>query len=197
MNAVRGNVRVGSVSGSFVRIALVAALAALAGCETGGQTGALVGGGLGALIGQAAGGDTEATLIGAAVGTGVGYIIGNEADKKHAQEMEKTAPAPDYAHAETGPLAGTRWQMVSLAPSDYAPPYASKILEFDRDGRLITTTTFSNGHVETTDERYRVVGGTLIVNKPGYLVNAKYGIEGDELIIDADEFRAVLKRLTP
>jgi hypothetical protein len=195
MNALRGNDRFGFGPVSRI-VAVLAALAALGGCETGGQTGALAGAGIGALIGQAAGGDTEATLIGAAVGTGLGYIIGNEADKKHAQEMEKTS-APTYQHQETGVLAGTRWQVVSLAPADYAPPFASKILEFDRNGQVITTTTYANGHVETTTERYRVVGGTLIINKPGYIVNAKFGIEGDELIVDSEEFRAVLKRLRP
>ena len=45
------------------------------------------------------------------------------------------------------------------------------------------------------DERYRVVGKALIVNKPGYLINATYGISGNELIVSADDFRAVLKRL--
>ena len=29
------------------------------------------------------------------------------------------------------------------------------------------------------------------------IVNAEFGIEGDEMIIDADEFRAVLRRLRP
>lgn len=52
------------------------------GCESSGQTGALLGTGVGALAGQAIGRNTTSTLIGAAVGGGAGYIIGSEQDKK-------------------------------------------------------------------------------------------------------------------
>ena len=56
----------------------------LGGCESSGQTGALVGAGAGAGIGQAVGHDTKSTLIGSAIGGLGGYIIGNEKDKKEA-----------------------------------------------------------------------------------------------------------------
>jgi uncharacterized protein YcfJ len=56
------------------------------GCETQGQSGALIGSGIGAGVGSIAGRSTEATLIGAAVGGGTGYIIGNEGDKKQQRE---------------------------------------------------------------------------------------------------------------
>lgn len=167
----------------------------LVGCETAGRTGALAGGGIGALAGQMIGGNTESTLIGAAVGTGIGYIIGNEKDKKHAKEMTQETKAHNYAHDEVKPLGGTRWLVMDLAPKDRVPPYASKIVEFRKYGRVITTTTNSDGTVDVTDERYRVVGNTLVVNKPGLLINARYGITGDEMIVSADDFRAVLKRM--
>lgn len=57
----------------------------IAGCESGGTTGAGLGALAGAGIGQLAGGDTESTLIGTAIGGGIGYLLGNEADKKQAQ----------------------------------------------------------------------------------------------------------------
>ena len=61
----------------------------MAGCETQGQSGALIGTGIGAGVGALAGGSTEATLIGGAIGGGAGYIIGNEGDKKQQrQEMQ-------------------------------------------------------------------------------------------------------------
>ena len=53
-----------------------------------------------------------------------------------------------------------------------------------------------NGKVEVFDENYRVVGDTLIVNKPGYLINAKYKIDGQELILTDPGFSAVLTRLS-
>jgi len=66
-------------------VVLIGSIWFLGGCESSGQTGALIGSGVGALAGQAIGRDTKSTLIGAAVGGGAGYIIGNEQDKKRAQ----------------------------------------------------------------------------------------------------------------
>ena len=40
-----------------------------------------------------------------------------------------------------------------------------------------------------------MVSNTLIVNKPGYMINAKYAIENDSLVIDCDKFSAVLQRI--
>lgn len=168
------------------------------GCKTGAQTGAVAGGGIGALAGQAIGGNTKSTVIGAAVGVGVGYIVGNEADKKKAKAMEEQkaqTTTVTYVHKEVGPLGGTRWMLVSLSPKDRVPPHVSKIVEFRSHGRVITTTTKLDGSVEVADENYRVVGSTLIVNKPGYIVNAQYSISGDQLIVSAEEFRAVLRRI--
>ncbi|MBW1896820.1 MAG: hypothetical protein JRI47_07150 [Deltaproteobacteria bacterium] len=69
------------------------ALFALAGCATSAQTGALGGAGAGALMGQMIGHSTGSTLIGAGIGLGLGYIIGNEMDKKKAQEKSATQPS--------------------------------------------------------------------------------------------------------
>ena len=73
---------------NFVKIILVVMITMTfvfnAGCESDAQTGALIGTAAGAAIGQAAGRDTESTLIGAGVGAVGGYIIGNESDKKKA-----------------------------------------------------------------------------------------------------------------
>jgi hypothetical protein len=176
-------------------IAILAFALSLTGCATQGQGGALIGGGIGALAGQAIGRDTQSTLIGAAVGTGIGYMIGNEKDKKHAKEMTQASKAPGYTHKEVGKLGGTRWQVTSLVPKNRVPLYASKIIDFRPNGRVITTTTKLDGSVEVFNESYRVVGKALIVNKPGYLLNAEFGIAGEQLIIVGEDFRAVLQRL--
>ncbi|MEO1008063.1 MAG: YMGG-like glycine zipper-containing protein [Planctomycetota bacterium] len=177
-------------------ILCVAALAAASGCQSDAQTGALVGAGIGALAGQAIGGDTESTLIGTAVGSGVGYVIGNERDKARARSLSDAQPAAAApTHSDVGPLAGTRWELVSLNPSDIAGEFTSKIVEFRGTGRVITTTTWPDGRVEVADETYRVVGDTLIVNQPGYIINARYDVSGSDLTISAQEFSAVLRRL--
>jgi len=164
------------------------AFATTVGCATKGRTGALAGGGVGAIIGQAAGRSTEATF-GAAVGTGVGYIIGNEVDKKEAKTLEAKNAIPNNA-----PLADTSWRVTSLV-RDEPLPHRSIVIEFRGNGRVITTRTLPDGKVERADEAYRVVGTTLIVNKPGYIVNAKYRIDGGELVVEAPRFRAALTRL--
>jgi hypothetical protein len=185
-----------SSTGRLATLILAWGAIVIAGCKTGGQTGALAGGGIGALAGQAIGGDTESTLIGAAVGTGIGYIIGNEADKKHAKPMSQSSSTTTSApHSETGALGRTRWQLVSLNPRDIVPPYASRVIEFTSTGRAITTTTKPDGSVETHDESFRVVGDTLIINKPGYLINARHRVSGSELVVSAEEFSAVLRRM--
>ncbi len=173
-----------------IGLAVCVPMLVIAGCATKGRTGALAGGGIGAVIGQAAGRSTEATLIGAAVGTGIGYIIGNEMDKKDAERLSKDESSP----IDNAPLAGTAWQVTSLA-GERKREFDSMVIEFGRNGRVITTTTEKSGGVTRADERYRVVGTTLIVNKPGYMINARFRLSDNELIIDAEDFRAVLRRL--
>ena len=179
----------------FIVTAMLSLIITSTGCETGGQTGALAGAGIGALAGQAIGGNTAGTLIGAAVGSGIGYMIGNEKDKEHAREMSQSQPRSAPTNSEVGTLGGTRWKLVSLAPQSVTKPYTSKIVEFRPNGRVVTTTTRSDGSVDVFDESYRVVGDTLIVNKPGYLINARFSQSAGQLVISAEDFRAVLNRL--
>jgi hypothetical protein len=171
-------------------LALIA-FTCLTGCSTAKGTGSLAGAGVGTLIGAAVG-DTQSAIIGAAIGTGVGYIIGDQVDEKHAKEMSTKGTT----HNEVGPLGNTKWQVRSVTTAKPLAPYASKLVDFRPDGHVITTTTTSDGKVEVFDESYRVVGDTLIINKPGYLINAKFKIDGQELILTDPGFSAVLTRLS-
>jgi len=116
-------------------------------------------------------------------------------DKQKASQMTSASTTTPATHSEVGTLGGTRWNLVSLNPRSVAPLYTSKIIEFRRDGRVITTTTNPDGSVDTFNESYRVVGDTLIINKPGYIINARYKISGNQLIVNAEDFSAVLERL--
>lgn len=178
--------------GSILRSLMILALLGVicGGCSTAKGTGALAGSGVGALIGAAAG-DTQGAIIGAAIGTGVGYIIGDQVDERKAKEMS----AAGGTHSEVAPLGGTKWRVANINSTKPVLPYVSKLVEFRPDGRAITTTTKSDGKVEVYDESYRVVGDTLIINKPGYLVNAKYKITGEQLSITDPGFSAVLTRM--
>ncbi len=166
-----------------------------AGCETGGQTGALAGAGIGALAGQAIGGNTTATLIGAGVGTGIGYIIGNEDDKKKSRRYSAETRSRDYDHDEEGPFPGTKWSLVSVNPKNRVPEGSTVTVEFGSNSHVLTTYTYPDGTVNSENERYRVVGEYLIVNSPNYLVNYNYKLTGDQLILKCDEFTATLRKM--
>jgi hypothetical protein len=158
------------------------------GCASKKQTGALAGAGVGALIGQAIGGNTAGTLIGAGVGTGVGYLIGNEMDKKDAKSRETVTAS------ETAPLANTTWQLVSIVP-DPKKNVKSLVIHFKPDGTALTTRTFTDDSVKTATERYRVVGETLIINQDDYVINARFAINGNQLIANTDKYSIVLRRV--
>ncbi len=158
------------------------------GCETKRQSGALAGAGVGALVGQMAGGSTQATLIGAAVGTGVGYVIGNEMDKKDAQSRQTVRPD------ETVPLANTTWQVISCVPKP-DKPVKTLVCHFKPDGTVASTRTFEDGHVETANERYRIVGDTLIINQNDYIINLRFKIEGNKMYGNTEKQSIVLTRL--
>lgn len=75
---------------TVLMLLIAAAGVFVAGCETQGQTGALIGSGagagIGAIVGHQGGKTAEGALIGGAVGGGAGYIVGNEADKKQQKQ---------------------------------------------------------------------------------------------------------------
>ena len=128
------------------------------------------------------------------MGAGIGYVVGNEVDKKEAERYRDAQQHGPSAYETLKPLSGTRWILTSLVPKDRVPPFASKVVEFRPDARLITTTTFKDGKVVVADEHYRIVDNTLIVNKPNYLVNAHYFLNHDKLIVSGEDFSAVLSR---
>jgi hypothetical protein len=175
-----------------VIVILCLLLSVVSGCATKGQTGALTGAGAGALIGGLAnsGGSWGATaLIGAGVGAGIGYLIGNEQDKKDAENRQKVT------EAELKPFAGTTWQVISINPKP-EKVYKSIVAKFKRDGTVVTTKTNMEGDIETVTEKYRVIGSTLILNKPDYVQNMQFKIEGKKLILDFGNRSAVLQKIS-
>jgi len=159
------------------------------GCESGnGKSStktALLGAGIGGLAGQAIGRSTGATLIGAGVGAGAGYLIGNQKDKNAAQT---------YDYNQKTPLTGTKWEITSLV-MDNKPSYESIIVEFKPNGEVVTTRNEPGGTKVVTEEHYRVVDNVLIINRPDYIINATYKITGDQMIVDCEQFRAMLRRI--
>ena len=194
-NHIQREVTVKSVK-KFISIicmlGMVLTLSLSAGCATKGQTGALAGAGAGAAIGGLANmhGSWGATaLIGAGLGAGIGYLIGNEEDKKDAARRQ--AASAD----ELRPLSGTIWQVINIVPTP-KHSYKSIISNFRPDGIVVTTKTNTDGRVESESEQYRIVGSTLIINKPGYVENTTFKIEGDRLFIDYGNGSTTLQRIS-
>lgn len=98
---------------------------------------------------------------------------------------------------DVGALAGTIWKLTSMNPAPEPGSYLAKVVEFRPNGSLWTITTMSDGDVMVTEETYRVVDDVLIINKPGYLINARFLMEDEQLIMNAQDFSAVFARLTP
>ena len=169
-------------------LALCTVLTLFIGCATQGQTGALTGAGVGALIGQAIGHNTAGTLIGAGVGAGLGYIIGNELDKNDATKRGT------LREDETRPLANTSWQVISINPRP-TRPYTSMVTTFNPNGTVTTTTTYPDGTVQSDNERYRIIGSTLIINKRDYVINSRFNIDGNRMYMDTGEHSMVLQRI--
>jgi hypothetical protein len=95
----------------------------------------------------------------------------------------------------TGPLGNTKWRVTSMNPAP-EKPYASKVLTFETDGRLVETTTFAEGPAKSETSRYYTVGSTMLIQGKGKNdVNARFRVEGNTLIIDADNHGLILKKL--
>ncbi|MCL5023507.1 MAG: glycine zipper domain-containing protein [Nitrospirae bacterium] len=180
-----------NVTAAVCIIALCSTLVLGAGCATQGQTGALTGAGVGALAGGLANmhGSWGATaLVGAGVGAGIGYLIGNEEDKKEAARRQA------LREDETRPLAHTTWQVISVVPPS-RDHYKSLVSHFRPDGYVVTTRTYDDGRVETDTERYRIVGSTLIINKPDYVINARFRFDRDRMMLDTGRHSIVMQRV--
>lgn len=168
------------------------------------------GAGIGALLGQAIGKDTESTIVGGVIGAGVGRIVGKEKEKAQAAQSAPpvdatappkatTLPAPAPAPEPDPALAlpNTIWKLDKLQPKDRVPAFFSKIITFRPDNYLQTLTTDPEGNVTLSEESYSAVGNTIVVNKPEYTIQARFKLDGDQLIISAEDFSAILKRIKP
>jgi len=186
-----------------------AGLGALMGQAIGGNTTAtLIGTGVGAGVGYIIGNEVDKSRAQELSRQQSQRIAALESAQQQQRTMVQT-PAPAapvatttavsaevrFTNSEVGALGDTRWAVVSVNPRDALGSFASMIVEFRSNGRVLTTTTTKEGQVRTADEAYRVVNDTLIINRPGYIINARFSISPDQLVVSADRFSAVLQRL--
>lgn len=174
---------------------------------------AITGAAIGALTGGIVTGKFGGAAVGAVAGGGLGYVVGNEKDKKRAQEQaareqaarEKASvssdPATAYQAPEENPFVGSTWQVVSLVTEEPSPEYASIVVTFATNSKVTTMAVRKDGEAETWVESYRVVDDVMVLSgkdrKTGepYMINAKFSIEDNQLILVAPEGRAVMEEV--
>lgn len=174
------------------------------------QRGATTGAGIGALASAALGGNM---VTGALVGGGLGYIVGNENDKRDAEAQaaaERQARAAsrvteDRATAavpgRVNPLVGSTWQVVSLVSEADHPEYSGLVVTFPTNSKMTTLALLPDGSSDSWVETYRLVADVMVISGTDpssgedYVVNARFSIESGEMILVAQDFRAVLREV--
>ncbi len=198
----------------YIQVVMIISLClALAGCgTTQAQKSASGGAALGALAGGLIGGSWSDAAVGAAVGTGLGYMAGNEKDKEIARqeaEAERAAlakaqvtsdPSTAYKPAKQNEFVGSTWRVLSLVSDDPYPEFSTMVVTFTTNTKLTTLTVLKNGETLTSTENYRVVDDVMIISGKDekgkdYVINAKYSVEGKQLVLVAPDMRIVMEEV--
>jgi len=197
-------------SNTFGGVMMAAGLSAilLTGCGT---TSTSKGASLGAVVGGLSDGWGGAAT-GALIGGGVGYLVDRSDDKAAAtaeQEKREAAlemaritadPATAYRPPNINPLTGSTWRAISIV-SDEIPPgrYGSVVVTFQTNSKVTTLAIPPQGDPDVFVETYRVVEDVLILsgeeNGKSYVVNAKFSLADNQLIIVAEGLRIVLEEV--
>jgi hypothetical protein len=104
--------------------------------------------------------------------------------------MGDTAKAPP---AQLGPFPNTKWKITSIVPKP-AKAFKSISLSFQPDGNLLETTEYPDGKIETSTNKYSVLGATLLISKPGNNTNMRYRIDGKTMLVDTGVYSIILEQ---
>lgn len=185
-------------------LAVIALTSLLSGCGTtstsqGASTGAVVGGLVDGWGGAAAG---------ALIGGGIGYAVDATEAKKKDQELkerelsalEKSTVSGDpntaYRPENSNPLTGSTWRVISFVEDEKkTADFSSLVISFPTNTKSTTLIQWADGRAETYGENYSVVSDALILSGKGYVTNAKYSIQDNQMILVAPNMRVVLEEV--
>ena len=189
----------------FCKLLLIFTLiGSLTGCGTtntskGASTGALVGGLVDGWGGAAAG---------AIIGGGIGYAVDHTEDKKKTQELkerevsalEKSSISSDpktaYRPANGNPLTGSTWRVISFVENDKkTPEFKSMVITFQTNTKATTLILWADGRAESYVESYTIVDDALVLSGKDYVTNAKYSINGKQMVLVTPKMRVVLEEV--
>jgi hypothetical protein len=96
---------------------------------------------------------------------------------------------------DTGPLGNTRWRILNIRPR-VENLFIGTEFFFERSGVLVESAELPNNTIYTDTHRYRVLNSTLVLTKDGRTSVALFKIEGDTLIIQADNYTLTLDKVS-
>lgn len=96
--------------------------------------------------------------------------------------------------AQLGPFPNTKWKIASIVPKP-EKIFKSIIFSFQPDGNVVETTDYPDGKVETSTNKYTVVGSTLLISKPGNSTNARFRIDGNTMLVDTGVYSIIFEKV--
>jgi len=98
--------------------------------------------------------------------------------------------------ADVAPLGGTSWTLQSVSPQP-ARPLRAMTIRFEPGGSAIVERTYEDGGTEKSQDRYQVIGSSLVVNRADPLLNARWKLTDDTLVLDSGTTQLTMGRLQP
>jgi hypothetical protein len=96
---------------------------------------------------------------------------------------------------DSNPLSDTKWQVMTVTPKP-EKAFSTMYMNFKSDGNLEEVTTFPDGSVKREVYVYNTAGATLAINKAkNVIIDARYKITGNRMIMDTGEYSMVLQRV--
>jgi hypothetical protein len=108
-------------------------------------------------------------------------------------EMKNRGESP-VSPEDFKPLGNTTWLVTSINPKP-SRPFASMILKFRPDGKLVETTIYEGSSEQNETFSYEVIGSTLLIKKPKGEVNARFKVEGGLLVINTGDTSILLQKI--
>lgn len=108
---------------------------------------------------------------------------------------EGSKPAKTKSSAgNLGPFPNTKWQVLSVVPKPNTQ-FTAMYLAFQPDGNLVITTESADGKINTTFQKYSVVGESMLLSKPGSTTNVRFRVDSGTMHVDTGRASIVLEKI--
>jgi hypothetical protein len=101
---------------------------------------------------------------------------------------------PTVPAEQLGPFPNTKWKITSIVPK-LEKVFKSISFSFQSDGTMVETTEEPDGKVVTSTQKYRVLGATMLLSKPGANTNVRFRIDGKTMLVDTGVYSIILEQM--